>query len=181
MFERWDNSQVVMFAVGANINQLSEFIDVFGWRPVGLIDPSSSLYNSWRVPQPLAPYPQDYVIDQEGIVRYWSDQYDAQAVIETVDRLLATGVEEPKAAPSPRPPGLEVSPSPAGRRVSLVPAGLTGPGLVEVCDRTGRVVGRVPVEGGVVTTWSPELPAGTYFFRLRGFAGEAVTASVLLR
>ena len=94
MFERWDTSQVVMFAIGSALNQLSEFIDVFGMRFVGLID-QSGVYQDYRVPNPEAPYPQDYIVDQDGIVRYWSDQYDAQAVIQTVDRLLATGVAEP--------------------------------------------------------------------------------------
>ncbi|MBN2537465.1 hypothetical protein JXB37_04210 [candidate division WOR-3 bacterium] len=96
---------MTIFAVGANINQLSEFIDVFKMRYVGLIDPTSSLYGSWRVPQPEAPYPQDYVIDQQGVVRYWSDQFDPQAVMATIDRLLATGVREegPPTANSQRP------------------------------------------------------------------------------
>jgi hypothetical protein len=181
MFDRYDTSQVVMFAIGSALNQLSEFIDVFGWRSVGLIDPSSSVYNSWRVPKPQAPYPQDYIVDQDGIIRYWSDQYDAQEVIRTIERLLATGVEEPKAGLGRRQLGLEVWPNPAARRISLLPAGLSGPGLVEVCDRAGRVVDRVPVDGGTTVMWDPDLPTGTYFFRLRGPAGEAATVSVLLR
>jgi hypothetical protein len=182
MFERWDSSRVVMFAVGADSNQLSEFIDVFGWRSVGLIDPLSSVYSSWRVPQPLAPYPQDYILDQQGRVAYWSDQYDAQEVIATIERLLATGVEEALVGPGKRRlPGLDVFPNPSTSRVMLLPSGLAEAGVVEVCDRTGRVVGLVPVSADLPVAWDPDLAAGAYFFRLRGPGCKAVTPVVFLR
>jgi len=83
---------VRIFAIGENSSQLSEFRDVFGMRFVGLVD-SSGVYQAYRVPNPQAPYPQDYVIDQQGIVRYWSDQFDPQVVIRVIDRLLGPGVE----------------------------------------------------------------------------------------
>jgi hypothetical protein len=85
---------VAILAIGADVTQLSEFRDVFGMRFLGLIDPSSSVYNAWRVPNPTAPYPQDYIIDQQGRVAYWNDQYDPQEVIATIDRLLNSGVGE---------------------------------------------------------------------------------------
>ena len=69
-----------IFAIGENISQLSEFRDVFGMRYVGLVD-GSGVYQEYRVPNPQAPYPQDHVIDQQGVVRYWSDQFDPQEVI----------------------------------------------------------------------------------------------------
>ena len=81
-------------AIGADINQLSEFRDVFGMRYVGPVDSGSAVYTTHHVPNPTAPYPQDYIIDQQGVVRYWSDQFDPKEVIATIDRLLATGVGE---------------------------------------------------------------------------------------
>ena len=73
----------------------------------GLLDPSSATYNRWRVPNPTAPYPQDYIVDQQGIVRYWNDAYDPQGVIQTIDRLLATSaVEEASPESRHREPGL---------------------------------------------------------------------------
>ena len=72
------------------MSQLAEFQEVFGMRFVGLSD-DAGVYTSWRVPNPTAPYPQDYVIDQEGYVRYWSDRYDPQEVMRVIDRLLASG------------------------------------------------------------------------------------------
>lgn len=78
------------------MNQLQEFIQVFGQRFVGLVD-NISLYNTYRVPNPEAPYPQDYIIDQNGYVRYWSDEYDPQEIIKTIDGLLNTNLQESKA------------------------------------------------------------------------------------
>ena len=67
---------------------LLEFVNVFGNRFPGLHDPGSQLYNIYRVPNPEAPYPQDYIIDQEGRIAYWSDEYDPKEIIRVIDGLL---------------------------------------------------------------------------------------------
>ncbi|MFO7638879.1 MAG: hypothetical protein R6X14_06230 [bacterium] len=144
-------------------------------RYVGLVDPTSAVYQSWRVPQPEAPYPQDHIIDRDGIVRYWSDQFDPQAVMATMDRLLATGVEEPCPSGSNRP-ALIVRPHPAGRRFVLTAPGQEGVAEVEVADALGRVVERLEFEG--TREWRPDLPAGGYFLRLAGAPG-AVPVTIL--
>lgn len=64
-----------------------EFQTTFGMRFVGLEDPSGAQYSTYRVPDPLAPYPQDYVIDADGVVRYWSREYDPQHVTQVIDQL----------------------------------------------------------------------------------------------
>ncbi len=181
MFERWDTSQVMMFAIGSSRNGLSEFIDVFGWRSPGLID-NAGVYNSWRVPRPEAPYPQDYIIDQHGVIRYWSDQYDAQEVINTIERLLATGVEERPDDLTPRRLNLRLSPNPGQSALRVTAAGF-GPDAasVEVCDALGRVVDRFHVRDGQTRTWNPALPAGSYVLRLRAGPRTMTTRAVVLR
>ena len=83
------------------MDMLTEFRNTYGMRFVGLEDVGSATYVTYRVPDPEAPYPQDYVIDQDGIVRYWSWEYDPQEVIHTIDRLLAeTGVDDDPAEPT---------------------------------------------------------------------------------
>ncbi len=175
MFDTYDTSDVAIFAIGADINQLSEFIDVFGMRFTGLID-NAGVYSSWRVPSAEAPYPQDYVIDQDGIVRYWADQFDPQAVMAVIDGLLATGVEERPPDPTPRRLNLRLSPNP-GQSALRVTAGGLGPdaALVEVCDALGRVVDRFPVRDRQAHAWNPALPAGSYLLRLR--AGPQTTTA----
>jgi hypothetical protein len=94
---------------------LEEFRDTYGMRFVGLADPGSGVYQDYRVPDPEAPYPQDFVIDQDGIVRYWSWEYDPQEVIAAINGLLgATGITAPDGAESPgeRRLGLRLSATP---------------------------------------------------------------------
>lgn len=67
---------------------LQEFRDVYGMRFDGLVDNGSQTYQTYRVPEPEAPYPQDIIIDQFGRIAYWSWEYDPQEIIETIDYLL---------------------------------------------------------------------------------------------
>lgn len=81
---------MLIFEVGSNLFELLEFVNVFGCRFPGLVD-NVGVYGTYRVPHPEAPYPQDYVIDQEGKIAYWSVEYDPQEVIRVIDRLLEQG------------------------------------------------------------------------------------------
>ena len=180
-----------IFAIGGNSTELGEFRDVFGMRYVGLVD-SSGVYQVYRVPNPQAPYPQDYVIDQQGVVQYWADQFDPQAVVRVIDRLLGSGVEasgEWRMASS----GLTVSPNPSrgsvrilldrspGRSLSLSP--------MHIFDAQGRLVRSLPIPPSIVTrslslSWDGaddagrHLPAGVYYVSSRG---EQATPVLLLR
>jgi hypothetical protein len=146
-------------------------------RFVGLIDPSSALYNDWRVPNPTAPYPQDYIIDQQGYVQYWSDQFDPWEVIRTIDRLLATGLEENS---KPHASRLKLTAIPSVTR-SPVSFHLN-PGTIdplnhslEIRDAAGRLKRRLaspPNSASIVWNLRDELgqrvPPGIYLARAEG-------------
>lgn len=166
------------FALGENGNQLSEFRDVFGMRFVGLVD-SSGVYQSYRVPNPQAPYPQDYVIDQQGVVRYWADQFDPQEVIRVIDRLLDSGAEASGELPMASGE-LAVSPNPfrGSVRISLGHPLDRSPANshVRVFDAQGRLVRSLPVPSTLVSglmsvSWDgaddagSRQPAGVYYVR----------------
>lgn len=150
-------------------------------RFVGLVDPAGGVYQAWRVPQPQAPYPQDYIIDQSGVVRYWADRFDPQAVIATIDLLLGTGVEEPGRGQGPVRPGpeLTVRPVAGGRRFIVRAAGLDRPARVEVIDALGRVVELLCLDRAEPLDWKPNLPAGSYRLRLAGARGPARPVVIL--
>jgi len=84
----------VIFEIATTLDMALSFRDVYGMRFVGLEDDEGAVYVTYRVPDPEAPYPQDFVIDQDGIIRYWSWEYDPQEVIATIERLLATSSAE---------------------------------------------------------------------------------------
>ena len=176
-----------IFAIGENINQLSEFRDVFGMRYVGLVD-GSGVYQEYRVPNPQAPYPQDHVIDQQGVVRYWSDQFDPQEVIRVIDRLLGTGVEQRDAGWMIDDDGAtKASPNPfRSQTIISLRVAADEPGAIAVLDAAGRLVRSLaaaePPNSGSVT-WDgtddtgQRLPSGVYHVRSR--AARAVPVLLL--
>jgi hypothetical protein len=159
-------------------------------RFVGLVD-TAGVYQTYRVPNPQAPYPQDYVIDQQGIVRYWSDEFDPQEVIRVIDRLLSSGVEasdEWRMASG----GLTVSPNPfrGSVRISLSHSFDRSHSCspVRVYDAQGRLVRSLPIPSPLVSrplslSWDGtddagrRQPAGVYYVRDR--AARAVPVLLL--
>jgi hypothetical protein len=169
-----------MLAIGTQIGYLSEFRDVFGMRFVGLVDSGDVVYNSWRVPQPTAPYPQDYIIDQDGVVRYWSDQFDPWAVMATIDRLLAAGVAEEEGRRQSAGYRMQIEPSLTSGPVGLRFA--AGARRVAVVDAAGRVVLERAVGPGETQAdldLSP-MSRGVYIVRLDR-AGESEARAVVRR
>ncbi len=83
----------MIFEITREMDYSLEFQNTFGMRFIGLEDPAGSQYSTYRVPDPLAPYPQDYVIDANGVVRYWSREYDPRHVTQVIDQLVGAPYE----------------------------------------------------------------------------------------
>jgi hypothetical protein len=174
---------------------LEEFRDVYGMRFVGLEDPlPGPVYTTYRVPDPEAPYPQDYVIDQEGIVRYWSWEYDPQEVIATIDELLGVGVgiADPAAAPEPARLRLATSPNPfrAGTEIRfrlpvpevirLTVTDVTGR-RIRTLARGGRAAGAHAVAWDGRDETGRRVAGGVYFVELAAGDVRAASRVLLLR
>ncbi len=165
---------------------------MFGQRFLGLID-NQGIYNTYRVPRPEAPYPQDYIIDQQGYVRYWSDEYDPQEIIRMIDELLATEVKEQKSELFlPGKINLDIAPNPFSE-ITIISFGIgqraMGIGL-SIYDATGKLVKDFSLStayGLQPTTiqWSGTdqhgrcVPAGVYFVKLE-VAGDEETKTIVL-
>jgi hypothetical protein len=150
------------------------------------------------VPDPYAPYPQDYIIDQEGIVRYWSAEYDPQKIISVIDELLASGSSgggDPTVpasisaaaesgpwlgAPSPNPflDGTTLRfRLPIGSRARVVVYDIAGQRIRALADGTWRPgVHRVVWDGRDEA--GRKAAAGVYFIRLET-GGEAQTTRAI--
>jgi len=179
-----------MFEISAADYQLLEFIEVFGQRFVGLID-NQGVYSTYRVPRPEAPYPQDYIIDQDGIVRYWSDEFDAQKIISRIDHLLNTEVNEHDPE-SHEALSLEIIPNPFSKLTHIsFEVGSRQKTVVstKIYDITGRVVrsfhSMPNAQRPVQISWDGtdytgnRMPSGIYFVRFE--LGEySVTESIVL-
>jgi len=55
-----------------------------------ILQDNTGVYNKYRLPGGISPYPRDFIIDQEGIVRYANTEYDAQTMREIVTDLSLT-------------------------------------------------------------------------------------------
>ena len=179
IFARYDTSQVVIFEISSSAAELNEFIQVFGQRFVGLVD-NQGVYGTYRVPNPEAPYPQDYVIDQQGIVRYWSDEYDPQEIIRIIDGLLATSVEGQGRGAIVQPLlQLLVTPNPSLGSVSIDARGLVEHARVKIYDTLGRCIRarEISVLGNLKIDFN--LSAGEYFITLES-AGQVVTKAITI-
>jgi len=157
---------VRIFEIGSLTNELIEFIQVFGQRYIGLTD-NIGVYSTYRVPRPEAPYPQDYIIDQQGIVRYWSDEYDPQKIIKIIDRLLVTTVEESPPKAVRKTPELKICPNPARNAVTIQATGLSKSEFsIRIYNSSGRVVQDNRFVNDGRTLLHLKLPAGVYFVQM---------------
>ena len=143
-------------------------------------DPGNDVFVAYRVPDPEAPYPQDYVIDQSGIVRYWSWEYDPQEVIATIDGLLGTSGAEDAAdddqtvlwfappAPNPCRPGTDLQfYLPVRAEVRLVVYDVTGRLVRSLLDEEVLAVGEHNITWDGTSQLGTPVASGIYFYRLR--------------
>lgn len=165
---------------------------MFGQRFLGLID-NQGIYNTYRVPRPEAPYPQDYVIDQQGYVRYWSDEYDPQEIIRIIDELLTTEVKEQKSELFlPGKINLDIAPNPFSEKtiISYSVAYDVKDIQLRIFDISGSLVRKYSCSTSyalrpTLFEWSGTdqrgrcVPAGVYFVRLE-VAGDKETKTIVL-
>jgi hypothetical protein len=172
-------------------------VQVFGQRFVGLID-DGGVYGTYGVPRPEAPYPQDYIIDQDGIVRYWSDEYDTQEIIAIIDNLITIDVEEHAPDTNSHGLNLEITPNPFSK-ITDIRYGITDNRYlitdmsdteIMIYDASGRLVKdfSLPTAYSLLPTtvswdgtdqFGQTVSAGTYFVRLES-AGQTLTKTVVL-
>lgn len=162
VFARYDTSQVVIFEISSSAAELNEFIQVFGQRFIGLVD-NQGVYGTYRVPNPEAPYPQDYIIDRQGIVRYWSDEYDPQEIMRVIDGLLATSVETQKTKiPEQSDVRLIIGPNPSRGLLHIDTKEIMRNARIRIYSMTGSCVYEKNMADVRNSTLVLDLPSGEY-------------------
>ncbi len=82
-----DNFDFYAANVAENENLVAEYVEQIGLEtPVLLV--SNEVYQQYLLRGRSSPYPLDYIIDGEGIVRYAQHEYEPELMLETIDRLL---------------------------------------------------------------------------------------------
>ena len=91
MAEHFENNSdvVVLFAnAGNTAGTIEQFLTQSRTDIPSLMDQSESLYRAYAVPENYAPFPRQIVVDQTGVIRYLSGQYDAPAVVRVIENLI---------------------------------------------------------------------------------------------
>ncbi|MHC4944235.1 MAG: hypothetical protein ACYTG7_14570 [Planctomycetota bacterium] len=77
----------MIFYISSNPDDLTGLREIYGMRHTGLID-TVGLFQEYRVPNPTAPYPQDYIIGKQGKIRFWEKEFDPEHSIKVIEELL---------------------------------------------------------------------------------------------
>ncbi len=77
---------------GDTFDDAYEFVGEAGVTLPVLLDADNEVYDSYNrfeAEKGYAPYPLQILIDEDGVIRYLNNQYDASAVRAEIDALLA--------------------------------------------------------------------------------------------
>ena len=86
-FENNSDVVVLLANAGNTAGTIEQFLTQARTDIPSLMDQSESLYRAYAVPENYAPFPRQIVVDQTGVIRYLSGQYDAPSVVRVIERL----------------------------------------------------------------------------------------------
>ncbi len=146
IWQEYKNEEFMILGISnESIQRLESFIEDQGITFPVLQD-QSGVYGRYNQPGSQSPYPRDFIVDPEGILRYAATEYDPGAMIQIIESLLPTSVADTP-IPEPKSASLrlhEISPIPAGREVDIV---LTSFGAkqiqVKAHDMSGRLISSI--------------------------------------
>jgi hypothetical protein len=161
LWQAYQDEDFILFGINFNENEqtVREFVDNLGLTFPILLD-SGQVYTRYRIEFCHSPFPQDYIIDQDGIIAYKACEYFPDSMVAVVEELLGASsyVPELPAADFEGPRIEFVWPNPTATRgriaYSLPNTVVT---RVDIVDGAGRLA---DTEGN-------RLAPGVYFLKLR--------------
>lgn len=174
---------------------MQNFVTSFDVTFPVLLDLQGAVYNQYRTPQGActSPFPLDFILDRDGIIRYWKCEYDPQAMVEVIAGLIAggSGVPDLAVVPAAERVRLSAAPNPFHPLVRIRYALDTpGPATLAVHDAGGRLVrllhrDRDATAGDLLWDGRNDagmpLPSGVYFLRLDAGVGQVTQKLSLIR
>lgn len=73
--------------VAEGADHVAEYVEQIGLEATVLLVPQD-VYQQYQLRGRSSPFPLDYIIDREGVIRYAQHEYEPELIIETIDRLL---------------------------------------------------------------------------------------------
>lgn len=144
---------------------------------IGDIDNYQDIYGLYTLMGGTSPYPRDFLIDREGIIRYAATEYDPNGMINLLENLLDEPFLGVNNVPLPSSPKLAVYPNPFNP-TTIIQFDLPASTVVRltIYDLQGREILRLvnqQMEAGYhQIQWHSrdqkgrELPSGIYIARL---------------
>jgi hypothetical protein len=180
----------MIFEIGSNWDDLIDFVEVFDTRFPGLFDAGNQQYSMYNIPHMVAPYPKDFIVDQDGRIAYWSEQYDPQEIMQVIDGLIGYTDVSPEEGQLSLPSDFHLGqnfPNPFNP-TTVISYRLPVVDFVNlsVYDIAGRQVAELVNgwrNGGVheVTFDASNMAAGVYFYQLRAEGYSGIGKMVLLK
>ncbi len=191
-----DKSKVQVFGInnGEDISVSREFAETFGLTFPVLHDGGSQVYNRYSI-QGITPYPRDCIIDQNGIVRYLHSEYDPQVMLQTINELLLTDIEQRPIQDVPKDFNLQAFPNPFNP-TTAIRYSLKGPlsGQLSVVNEVNLTVynalgqkvrtlvnGRQDAGVYSVTLKADGLPSGVFYVRIQTASSAQSIKLVLIK
>ena len=132
-----------MVILGINFSEpqqvVEDFVETFGVTFPVLLDPAGGVYLTYSNGG-QSPFPLDYIIDQQGVIRYIATEYDPDEMIRTIEELLGLVT----------PPPITIS---CFLVEDIVPEG-----------------GYLPFEATITNNTENDIPAGSYDLLVEHFA-----------
>ncbi len=174
---------------------IRQFVEAQGITFPILLDSGGSLKRLYPLTNALSPFPRDYIIDQNGVFRYASTEYDPQTMIAVIESLLEadTGVNEnaqPKVrdrfelgqtVPNPFNQSARIEFSiPRQDDVTITVHNTSGQQVAQLAQQE-YPAGRHVVNWNGQSDQGEALPSGVYFFRIRTTTEVATRKFTILR
>jgi len=149
---------------------------------------NAGVYGDYNLPGSESPYPRDFILDADGVIRLAKTEYEPGLMIAVIESLLAdlTSVVEPNPPTIPLSPVLlSIYPNPFNPEVQIkLILSKTGLVKIDLIDIRGRIVSTILHEKSVSVgehTFSfsgAGLSSGVYFVRTE-LDGVAETQKIL--
>ena len=97
IWQEYNQDEVIMVGIinTNNQNQLNSFLEETSITFPILYDPGSSggvqggnTYDDYYMPNDGSPYPRDFIIDQEGLIKYANNEIDFEWMIYIIEQLI---------------------------------------------------------------------------------------------
>ena len=144
-------------------------------RDVSAADELVNIYYTYNIPGGQSPYPRDFIVDQDGIIRFADTEYDPGTMITVIEGLLS-GVTTAVFSEETITPGvisiLSVYPNPFNSSATIEVENPQGQGVeLEIFEISGRWID---------TIYSGWLSGGSHQFRWKGSGHQTLTSGIYL-